>query len=50
MSILMRILPLPACGERDGVRGSNRCPSKRLPLTLALSPRRGGERECGRCP
>ena len=47
-----RAPPRPACGERvmaepcfqHEVRGSHRCRSKRLPLTLALSPRKGGER------
>ena len=36
---------LRPCGERAGVRGSVKRPSKRLPLTLTLSPHRGGERE-----
>jgi hypothetical protein len=34
-------LPLPACGERVGVRGGNRRRSKRPPLTLTLSPSKG---------
>jgi hypothetical protein len=42
-------LPLPACGERVGVRGSNKLQGRRkiLPLTLTLSPcrKRHGERE-----
>ncbi len=33
--------PLPARGERVGVRGSNTRRSKRLPLTLTLSPAEG---------
>ncbi len=36
--------PLPACGERVGVRGSNKRRSVGLPLTLALSPWKNGER------
>jgi len=31
-------------GERVGVRGSHNRRSKLLPLTLALSPRKSGER------
>ena len=38
-------LPLPACGERVGVRGSRRRRSNGLPLTLTLSPLKSGERE-----
>ena len=40
-------LPLPILlqnGERVGVRGSHKRRSKRLPLTLTLSPRKSGER------
>jgi hypothetical protein len=50
--IMARILPLPAGGERVGVRGSDTLDGrrKRPPLTLALSPQRGGEREHGRQP
>jgi hypothetical protein len=46
------ILPLPAGGERVGVRGSDTLDGlcKQLPLTQTLSPRRGGEREHGRQP
>jgi hypothetical protein len=44
-----RASPSPrAYGERVGVRGSRICRSKFLPLTLTLSPRSGGERECQR--
>ena len=39
-------LPLPACGERVGVRGSTKLGQRWLPpLTLTLSPLKGGERE-----
>ena len=43
-------LPLPACGERVGVRGSGMLQRRRmlLPLTLALSPRKSGERRTDR--
>jgi hypothetical protein len=42
-------LPLPACGERVGVRGSTRLDLNSLPpLTLALSPPKSGEREVRR--
>jgi hypothetical protein len=36
------LLPLPACGERVGVRGSGTFQAQRkvLPLTLTLSPLR----------
>src|SRR5581483_7155358 len=44
------LLPLPACGERVGVRGGPKDGrSFVLPLTLTLSPLRSGEREHGRC-
>ena len=36
--LLAVILPLPARGERVGVRGSDKFRSKLLPLTLSLSP------------
>ena len=44
------LLPLPVAhlsgyGERVGVRGGNMRRSQQLPLTLTLSPLRGGERE-----
>jgi hypothetical protein len=42
------MLPLPASGERVGMGGSSERPSKQLPLTLTLSPRRGGERGSAR--
>jgi hypothetical protein len=32
------------------VRGSNRLRSKRLPITLTLSPRNSGERNCDSSP
>ena len=43
---LRRCLPLPACGERVGVRGSSLHLRRRmlLPLTLTLSPLKSGER------
>ena len=44
------LLPLPACGERVGVRCGDilQRRSKRPPLTLALSPLKCGERGFGR--
>ena len=43
---LAAILPLPACGERVGVRGGHKCwhRSELPPLTLTLSPLKNGER------
>ena len=38
------ILPLPACGERVGVRGRSLLWHVWLPLTLTLSPLKNGER------
>ena len=42
--VMLLSLPLTACGERVGVRGSHKRRSKLLPLTLTLSPRKSGER------
>jgi hypothetical protein len=46
-----RDLPLPACGERVGVRGGTKLALRLFPpLTLTLSPLKSGERECEVAP